>query len=75
MQATELNKAACKMAREVANEGNALVSGGLSPVVSFSNGEGEEATREEFRKQIRIQELQCDFLLAEVILEKNNDYS
>ena len=62
----ELNQAACKMAREVANEGNALVCGGLSPVLSFLNGEGEEATREEFRKQIQILEHECDFLLAEV---------
>ena len=69
MQAAKLNEDACKMAIEVASEGNALVSGGLSPVASFANGEGEEATREEFRKQIRIQEHHCDFLLAEVILE------
>ena len=55
------------MAREVAAEGDALVCGGLSPVPCFANGEGEEATRQEFRKQIRIQEHQCDFLLAEVI--------
>jgi len=61
-----LNEAACKMAREVASEGDALVCGGLSPVTSFANGEGEEATRKEFQKQIKILKEQCDFLLAEV---------
>ena len=61
-----MNKAACEMTRQVANEGNALVCGGLSPVTCFANGEGEAATREEFRMQIRIQEDACDFLLAEV---------
>ena len=60
------------MAREVANEGDVLVSGGLSPVLSFLQEESEETIREEFRKQIQAQEHDCDFLLAEVSCYSNN---
>lgn len=55
------------MAREVANEGDALVCGALSPVDSYCSGQGEELTRKEFRAQLDIFiEEKVDFLLAEV---------
>ena len=55
------------MAREVANEGDALVAGGLSPVPCYSEGKGKERVQEEFRKQCQIfREKGVDFLLGEV---------
>ena len=58
------------MAREVANEGDILVCGGLSPVDSFCSGQGEEATRKEFRTQLDVFiQQKVDFVLAEVSME------
>lgn len=55
------------MAKEVASEGDALVCGGLSPVNSYSSGQGEEATRKEFKTQIEVFfQHKVDFMLAEV---------
>ena len=66
-QTAEINDAACKLAREVANEGDAIVCGGLSPVMAYSQGKGEEAVRLEFRHQVDIfMEHEVDFVLAEV---------
>ena len=67
MQAAEINTAACKIAREVANEGDAIVCGGLSPVPGYVMGKGEKAVRQEFRNQVDVfMEHKVDFVLAEV---------
>ncbi|XP_072045944.1 betaine--homocysteine S-methyltransferase 1-like isoform X2 [Amphiura filiformis] len=62
----EINDAACDLAREVANEGDALVAGGLSPVPSYREGKGKEFVQEEFRKQCKVfREKDVDFLIGE----------
>ena len=66
-QSAEINAAACKIAREIANEGDAIVCGGLSPVPGYVTGKGEEAVRQEFRNQVDVfMEHEVDFVLAEV---------
>lgn len=63
---SDINKAACKIARKVADEGDALVAGSLSPVSSYSKDGDLEKTRKEFRDQMRpFIENDVDFLLGE----------
>lgn len=62
----DFNKAACVMAREVANEGEAVVCGSLSPVISFTRGRNLEQARKEFKNQLEpFIEHNVDFVLAE----------
>ena len=62
-----LNNAACDLAREVADEGGALVAGGLSPVPAFSEGKGKEFVQNEFKQQCDLfVNKRVDFLLGEV---------
>ncbi|XP_070566449.1 betaine--homocysteine S-methyltransferase 1-like isoform X2 [Ptychodera flava] len=62
----QVNRSACNIARKVADEGNALVCGGISPTPSYQEGRGKEVVQEEFRKQCKIfVEEKVDFLLAE----------
>lgn len=62
----DLNDAACKMAREVADEGDALVCGSLSPVLSYSKNRDMEAARKEFENQLQpFIDHDVDFVLAE----------
>jgi len=62
----DFNKAACIMAREVANEGEAIVCGSLSPVISWSRNRDKVAARKEFEKQLEpFIEHNVDFVLAE----------
>ena len=66
-QGAAINKAGCDIAREVANEGNALVLGGICQTPSFLSGAGKEAVQNEFRKQIDVFVASgVDFLLCEV---------
>ena len=68
----EINNAACDLAREVANEGDALVAGGLSPVPGYKEGKGKEFVQGEFRKQCNVfKEKDVDFLLGEVGMEQS----
>jgi betaine-homocysteine S-methyltransferase len=61
-----INQAACDLAREVANEGDALVLGGICQTPSYLSGKGKEAVQAEFRKQIEVfTKNKVDFLLAE----------
>jgi len=65
-QAEKINEAACRIAHEVASEGNAIVCGSLSPVRSFRQGD-MPATRAEFEAQLAIfKKYKVDFVLAEV---------
>ncbi len=69
LKCVEINNAGCDLAREVANEGNALVAGGLSPVLPGGvEPEGKkELAQGEFRKQCNIfREKNVDFVLGEV---------
>jgi len=78
LQSADINAAACNIAREVANEGNALVCGGLSPVISYLQKKSVDEIRKEFQTQLDVFRVHdVDFILAEVInvfrflLEKN----
>ncbi|XP_034048568.1 betaine--homocysteine S-methyltransferase 1 [Thalassophryne amazonica] len=62
----EINKAACDLAREVANEGNALVAGGVSQTPAYLSCKSEDEVKAIFQKQIDIfVEKNVDFLIAE----------
>jgi len=62
----EINDASCKIAREVAEEGDALVLGGVCQTPTYLSGQGKEAVKAEFRKQVQVfVEKKVDFLLAE----------
>jgi len=61
-----INKAACDLAHEVANEGNGIVCGGISQTPTYLSGLGEEKTKAIFQKQVDVfVENKVDFLLAE----------
>lgn len=63
----EINNAACKIAREVANEGDAMVAGGISQTPSYLTGLGKKAVQNEFKKQVDcFLANKVDFLIAEV---------
>jgi len=62
----DFNKAACIMAHEVANEGEAIVCGSLSPVTSYSRDRDVDAARKEFEDQLKpFIEHKVDFVLGE----------
>jgi len=62
----ELNRAACKLAQEVADEFDALVCGGVCQTPTYLSGLGKVRTQDEFRKQMEVfVEQDVDFLLAE----------
>jgi len=61
-----INSAACDLARQVANEGDAMVLGGLCQTPTYLSGKGKEAVQAEFRKQVdTFVEKGVDFLLCE----------
>merc|ERR1719369_1688127 len=61
-----INDAACRLAREVAEEGDGLVAGGLSQTPTYLSGLGKEKTQAEFQKQVSVfKENKVDFLIAE----------
>ena len=62
-----INREACRIAKEVAAEGDALVLGGISQCPTYLSGGSKEAVQAEFRKQIKFfVEEGLDFLLCEV---------
>lgn len=63
-----INQAACDLAREVANEDDALVAGNFCQTPSYMSGLGKEVVQQEFKKQVDVfVKNDVDFLLAEVI--------
>ena len=69
IQAVDINEAACKIAREVANEGDALVAGGVSYTAAYKAGRGKHAVQEEYMKQVQVLlQNDVDFLVGEVRL-------
>ena len=72
-----INREACRIAKEVAAEGDALVLGGISQCPSYLSGKPKQAVQAEFAKQIKVfVEEGLDFLLCEVNMinnEMNND--
>ena len=68
-QCEQINQAACDLAREVANEGDALVAGNICQTPSYMSGLGKEIVQQEFQKQIDVfVKNDVDFLLGEVVL-------
>ena len=66
-QCRQINDSACRLAREVASEGDALVAGSVSQTPTFLSGLGKEKTQAEFKKQVDVfVENKVDFLIAEV---------
>ncbi len=67
LQATEINQAACNLAREVAEETGGLVAAGITHLPSYAEGEGKEFLQREFRKQTDVfVQNGVDFIIAEV---------
>jgi len=62
----QVNDAACRLAHDVANEGDALVAGGISQTPTYLSGLGKEKTQAQFKKQVDVfVENKVDFLIAE----------
>ncbi|KAJ8339298.1 hypothetical protein SKAU_G00360840 [Synaphobranchus kaupii] len=62
----QINEAACDLAREVANEGDALVAGGVSQTPSYLSCKSETDVKAIFKKQIDVFiQKNVDFLIAE----------
>ena len=67
LQGKSINQAACDLAHEVADEGDALTLGGVCQTPSYLSGKGKQVVQEEFRKQIAVFiKNDMDFLLCEV---------
>jgi len=61
-----INAAACKIAREVASEGDGLVAGGLSQCPTYLSGGSKEAVQAEFKIQLdEFVKNKVDFLICE----------
>ncbi|XP_048583574.1 betaine--homocysteine S-methyltransferase 1 isoform X2 [Nematostella vectensis] len=61
-----INEAACDLAREVADEGDALVAGGVCQTPTYLSGKGKEACQAEFQKQVDVFiKKDVDFIIAE----------
>ncbi|XP_035999813.1 betaine--homocysteine S-methyltransferase 1 [Fundulus heteroclitus] len=62
----QVNAAACDLAREVANEGDALVAGGVSQTPSYLSCKSETEVKAIFKKQLDVfTKKNVDFLIAE----------
>lgn len=67
LQGQQINEAACDLAREVANEGDALVAGGVSQTPSYLSCKSENDVKAIFKKQMDVfVSKKVDFLIAEV---------
>lgn len=63
---TDINSKACQIAREVANEGNALVAGGVCQTPAYLSGLGKAAVQAQLQKQLDCYIAEkVDFLIAE----------
>jgi len=63
---SELNEQACFLAREVGDKYGALVAGGICQTPDYLSGKGEQATKDQFRKQLDMfKKNNVDFMIAE----------
>jgi len=61
-----VNDTACRLAHDVANEGDALVAGGVSQTPTYLSGLGKEKTQAQFKNQVDVfVENKVDFMIAE----------
>lgn len=66
-QGAQINEAACDLAREVADEGDALVAGGVSQTPSYLSCKSKADVKSIFKKQLDVFiKKNVDFLIAEV---------
>lgn len=66
-QGAQINEEACNLAREVADEGGALVAGGVSQTPSYLSCKSESDVKAIFQKQLEVfVKKDVDFLIAEV---------
>lgn len=69
LQGVQINEAACDLAREVANEGDALVAGGVCQTPSYLSCKSDKEVKAIFKKQLDVFiKKNVDFLIAEVEL-------
>uniref|UniRef100_A0A6I8NPA9 Betaine--homocysteine S-methyltransferase n=1 Tax=Ornithorhynchus anatinus TaxID=9258 RepID=A0A6I8NPA9_ORNAN len=62
----KVNEAACDIARQVADEGDALVAGGVSQTPSYLSCKSETEVKKIFRQQLEVfTKKNVDFLIAE----------
>ncbi|KAK3722802.1 hypothetical protein QZH41_020010, partial [Actinostola sp. cb2023] len=62
-----VNQAACDLAREVANEGDALVAGNICQLPSYLTGAGKEVCQAQFNRQLDVFiKNDVDFLIGEL---------
>uniref|UniRef100_UPI003AB02E2E betaine--homocysteine S-methyltransferase 1-like isoform X1 n=1 Tax=Centroberyx gerrardi TaxID=166262 RepID=UPI003AB02E2E len=62
----QINQAACDLAREVANEGDAMVAGGVSQTPTYLSCKSENEVKAIFKKQTDVfVQKNVDFLIAE----------
>ena len=69
LQGREINIAAFRLAREVADEGDALVSISLTETKSYAKGESKDVVQAEFEQQLsffRDEGCDIDFIVCEV---------
>eukprot|EP00178_Gracilaria_changii_P025743 TRINITY_DN79196_c0_g1_i1.p1 TRINITY_DN79196_c0_g1~~TRINITY_DN79196_c0_g1_i1.p1 ORF type:complete len:398 (+),score=48.62 TRINITY_DN79196_c0_g1_i1:85-1278(+) len=61
-----INAASCKIAREVAEEGDCLVAGGISQTPTYLDNADKEAVQKEFKKQLdEFVKNKVDFIICE----------
>ncbi|XP_071440868.1 betaine--homocysteine S-methyltransferase 1-like [Hetaerina americana] len=61
-----INEAACRLAKEVAAEGDALVAGGLSQTPTYLSAKGKKEVQADFQKQVKVfLDNSLDFLICE----------
>lgn len=66
-QGSQINEAACDLARQVANEGGALVAGGVSQTPSYRTNNDEGEIKAIFKKQMDdFLKKDIDFFIVEV---------
>ncbi|NXT12797.1 BHMT1 methyltransferase, partial [Prunella fulvescens] len=64
----KVNEAACDIAREVADEGDALVAGGVSQTPSYLSCKDKSEVKAAFQKQLEVfMKKNVDFLIAEAV--------
>lgn len=64
----EINDAACRIAREVADEGGALVAGSIVKCPSYAEGKGKAAVQAQVRQQLQpLIKNKVDFIILEFI--------
>lgn len=70
-QGAQINEAACDIAREVANTGNALVAGCVSKTPCYQKSRSETEVKAIFKKQMDdFLKKDIDFLIVEVRTNK-----